>query len=317
MKILFIRMKQLVATLILGFPVTLWLLLRNRDTFYYIPHVGLGDYCIALGYLEAYKKHYGIPHITLVVPPNRAEIASFYSGWDQLLILKPLFYKGIVYFGSIPIGRTIHRRTKRIISVSYALHLNKRLLYYNPATTADDLEKLILKIPSAEKRKEPIVPDTDIKGIIESYHLPYGKTILLNPYTGGWAVKEISADFYIDLARRLKKEGFTVVTVLGTREQKPVEGTEGIVASLSEAWFLAKWCGWLIGTRSGFFDFIQFTGCNIIALYDPEYKEKDIYSLNLIRETANTSEYVWEESKKSQIISSIVSDCDKWKVHKI
>ena len=146
MKLLIIRVKQLVETLIFGFPITIWLLLRNRHTIYYIPHVGLGDYCIALGYLGAYKSNHCISHVTLIVPPNRIEVAKFYSDWDSMLCLPMPLYKGIAYFGSIPGGRFIHRRVKRIKSVSFALHLNKKILYNNPAAHADELTKLILKI---------------------------------------------------------------------------------------------------------------------------------------------------------------------------
>lgn len=308
MKRFHIRLKQLTATLIFGLPVTVWLLLRDRKTVYFIPHVGLGDYCIALGYLGAYKRQNNISHITLVIPPNRREIAQFYFDWDSLLVLSPLFYKAIVYFGSIPVGRSIHRRTKRLVSVSFALHLNKSLLYNNPATTVDDLEKIILKIPYEQKRVGPCVLDTDIEALKEKYNMPQGKTVFLNPYTGGWAVKEIPSRFYVELVKQLKEKGYTPITVLGFADQQPVEGTQGIVATLAQAWHLAKWGGWMIGTRSGFFDFIQFSGCNLVILYDPGYKEKDIYSLVKKQEVAHTSEYVWNSQTEKQLIDRILAE---------
>ena len=307
MKLFFIRLKQLIAALLFGLPTTMWLLMRNTNTVYYVPHVGLGDYCIALGYLDAYKKRHQIAHITLIVPPNRIEVAQYYPCWDSIIVLPQLFYMGIAYFGSIPGGRFIHRRTKRIKSVSYMLHLNKKMLYNNPAAHADHLARLILKLPDSETRKPPHVPDTDISHIVSKYDLNKGKTVLLNPYTGGWAVKELEQGFYVQLAKKLTQAGYTAVTILSSDKQVPIEGTKGLVTSLAEAWYLAGWCGWLIGTRSGFFDFVQFSGCNIIAFYEKTYKLQEMFAL-LDSKNSYIEEFVWDAENSEDLMEKVISN---------
>ena len=137
MKRLLTHFRRLLYTIVFGIPLTIWLLLRDRKTVYYIPHIGLGDYCIALGYLEAFKRENNIDHITLLVPPNRVEVAKFYPGWDSLLTLKQPLYLGIVCFGGIPIGRTIHRKARRIRNISYGIQLNKNYYYDNPSISVD------------------------------------------------------------------------------------------------------------------------------------------------------------------------------------
>ena len=307
---------RLIHIILFGLPTTIWLLLRDRHTVYYIPHIGLGDYCLALGYLESFKKQYDVEHITLLVPANRKEVARFYPCWDSLLVLKWPFYIGIACFGGIPFGRTIHRMTKRIRSIYPCIHLNRWLLYDNPALSMDGMIKLILKLPCGEERKAPKVPKTDIHHIVDCYSLPQGKTILLNPYTSGVGVAEIKNDFYLKMAKVLTANGFTVATILGSEKQMPISGTSGLVTSLAEAWYLAQWCGWVIGTRSGFFDFIRFAGCNIIGIYEPSYKLKEIYSLELPNREDHVHEYILKSGHEDEIIDKILSDCLMWEAVK-
>ncbi len=317
MKRLLINIRRLFYTAIFGLPVTIWLLLRDRYTVYYIPHIGLGDYCIALGYLEAFKKKNSIKHITLIVPPNRVEVAHFYPCWDSLLVLKCPLYLGLVCFGGIPIGRTIHQKAKRIKNVSYGIHLKGNLYYNNPSIHVDTVVKNILNLFNDEQRKGPAVPQTDIEGIVEKYDMCFGKTVLLNPYTSGMAVEEIDASLYIKLAGELKAKGFVVVTILGSEEQEPVPGTQGIVTSLAEAWCLARWCGYVIGTRSGFFDFVCFSGCDIVGIYGASYNMRYFFSLSIPNGIPNgedhVREYILEPGREDELISDILSDCLMWK----
>lgn len=313
MQRLLIKAGRLIYILLFGLPTTIWMLLRNRNTVYYIPHIGLGDYCIALGYLDSFKKKYDIKHITLIVPKNRLEVAQFYPSWDSLLHLKWPLYIGVACFGGIPVGRIIHRKAKRIQSIYPCIYLDRWLLYDNPAICMDDMIKLILKLPGGEERKAPKIPETDIHNIVERYDLSKGNTILLNPYTSGVAVTEIENDFYLKLIGKLRVSGFTVETILGSYEQAPLPGTCGIVTSLSEAWYLARWCGSVIGTRSGFFDFIRYSGCNTVAIYEPTYKLRDIYTLELPNRDDCVQEYVLETGREDEVISSILSDCLLWK----
>lgn len=313
MKRMLLKAGRLGYILIFGLPTTLWLLLRDRHTVYYIPHIGLGDYCIALGYMEAFKREYDIKHITLVVPSNRVEVAQYYPCWDQLLLLKEPFYIGIACFGGIPFGRMIHRKTRRVKSVYPSVYLDRWLLYDNPAISMDGIIQLILKLPSRVERKAPTVPEVDIHNIAEKFNLPKGKTILLNPYTSGVGVAKIENAFYLRLIDRLTEKGFATATILGSEEQKPIPGTQGVVTSLAEAWHLARWCGWVIGTRSGFFDFIRFCGCNMIGIYEPTYKLRDIYSLILPGRNDRVREYILEADREDEIIDNILSDCLMWK----
>ncbi|WP_298022574.1 hypothetical protein [uncultured Dysosmobacter sp.] len=304
--------KKVIYTLLFGLPLTIWLLLRDRRTIYFIPHIGLGDYCIVLGYLEEYKKQHNIHHITLVAPPNRKEVAQFYPYWDSLLVLKNPLYLGIIHFSGIPIGRTIHRKLKRIEHIVYDIPMEGLARY--PSAPVDDVVKKFLDLPSTERRKGPHVPQTDIFGLIEKYDLAHRNTVLLNPYTGGQSVKEIDAVFFVMLAKALKANGFSVVTILGSEKQTAVSGTMGMVTSLAEAWYLAQWCGYVIGMRSGFFDFIRMSDCNVIGIYDPSYKFRELFSLHLPGKDERLLELVWTKDNEKELTDKICSACQEWRM---
>ena len=306
---LLIRIRQLIDALIYGIPTTIKLLIANRNTVYYIPHVGIGDYCEALGYLQAYKAYHKISHITIVATKDRLELLSFYTGYDDVMVLSTHSFTGLVYLGSLPIGRLIHLRCRRIENVSYTLHMNKSLLYMNPALHISECTKVILKIPKDSELVPPSVPEVDVAPLIEEYHLPKLKTILPNPYTSGVAVRELESAFYPALAQALIRCGYRVVTILGNDQQKPILGTEGLTTSLAEAWYLAKWCGWVIGTRSGFFDLIQYSGCNVVALYSKNYQQKDFFALKPHHGTGCIMEYTYEDDASvltEKIVNSVM-----------
>lgn len=312
MKRLLIHLKRLFYTIIYGISFTIWLLWRDRKTVYVIPYIGLGEYCIGLGYLDTLKKTRGYEHITLLVPPNRAEVARFYPYWDSLLVLKEHHYLGVACFGSIPVGRSIARRIKRIVGFYFSQYIKKSLLSNNPGTHVDAVLKMVWKIPRESRRNAPRVPDIDMDSMARKYNLKYQKTVLFNPYTSGDAVQEIPGRVYEELIRALRQNGFTVVTITnGT--QKPLTGTQGVPASLAEAWHLARWCGYVIGTRSGFFDFIRLSGCHMFCVYDPWYEKRDVYSLIPPEGEGDVHEYVWQSGHEDKLIESILSDCLKWK----
>lgn len=306
-KYFMLRIKQIGCVLLFGLPVAFWLAWRDKKAIYFLPHVGLGDYCIALGYLKAYKEQHNLEHVTLIIPPNRIEVANYYPYWDDKLILPDCFYVGIAYLGSLPGGMAILKKFPRIVSITYTLYSNKQLLDEHPAAKADELVKLILALPQDEIRLPPAVPYVEITTFIEKYCLKQKKTVLLNPYTGGCAVKEIDLRFYQTLAARLQQEGYTVATILGSKKQQTILGTQGIVSSLSEAWYLVQWCGWVIGTRSGFFDFIQYSGCNMIAIDDGTYRQRDVFSLPQSNNTT-VKEYIWSTETEHLLIDKIISD---------
>ena len=303
-----ILLKRLIITLIFGVPTIIWLLLRDKKTVYYVPYNGLGEYCACLGYLEAFKKLRKIDHITLLTPSYRTEVAAFFPCWDSHLVLKDHIYLSVACFGAIPIGRFISRRFKRIVGVHASQYINKSLLYDNPGIYLDDTLKMILKIPRAERRKAPQVPETDIRSIVDKYDLIQGKTVLFNPFTGGDAVQEIPRRIYEDMVPVLRQKGFAVATITSNGSQIPIKGTQGIVASLAEAWHLARWGGWVIGTRSGFFDFIRLSGCKILCIYTSAFKMRDFFSLLPPDNGGNVREYILEDGKEKELTENIFSD---------
>lgn len=307
MKRLLIHLKRLFYTIIYGIPLTVWLLWRDRKTVYVVPYIGLGEYCIGLGYLDVLKKIREYKHITLLVPSNRAEVARFYPYWDSLLVLKEHYYLGIACFGSIPIGRSVSRRIKRIVGFYFSQYIRKSLLCNNPGTHVDAVLKMVWKIPRESIRKAPQVPDVDLDTIVKKYGLIYQKTVLFNPYTSGDAVQEIPGQVYNELVHTLRQNGFTVATITNGH-RGPLPDTQGIPTSLAEAWHLVRWCGYVIGTRSGFFDFIRLSGCHMFCIYDPWYEKRDVYSLLPPDGEGDVREYVWRPGHEKRLVDDIVAD---------
>lgn len=101
-----------------------------------------------------------------------------------------------------------------------------------------------------------------------------GKTVVLSPYEQSFAAfgecTPVSL-FWEELAKALKKEGYSVCTnCKGDEKEPPVAGTNSIFPRLNECHDFLALAGASVILRSGFADFTSMSSAAIVVLYPSE-----------------------------------------------
>lgn len=113
----------------------------------------------------------------------------------------------------------------------------------------------------------------DIKKLFEEKQLIPGRTVVLSPYSN--TLFDVPESFWISLAEKLRKKGYTVCTNCNGDKESAITGTVGIFVYLDKAPEFVEYAGNFIGIRSGFCDIISGTTANKAILY---YKENRFYN---------------------------------------
>ena len=122
-----------------------------------------------------------------------------------------------------------------------------------------------------------------IRKIFEINSLKEGKTVVLSPFVN--TLPAIPWWVWIELARRLRNEGYIVCTNCGGPNEPPIEGTIGLRFDYDISVPILEKCGFFVGIRSGFCDVISSAKCKKVIIYQPyifwgEGTNLDYFSLN-------------------------------------
>ena len=202
---------------------------------------------------------------------EKKELYEMYpKSYDDIMYFKKSKYEYLQLFSSLDIGYAFSVFSKRIISTRVGSHSRGDYVskLYN-TSYLDTIKCGCFDLNRDTQLHPPIVPDADIRRFIDEFDLIKKRTIIVNPYANS-IVTDCDA-FLSELVLRLKKDGFQVVTNLSNNKQKPIPGTKGMVCSLTEAYKLASYCGFVVGARSGFMDFTAYADCVPITLFDEKY----------------------------------------------
>ena len=110
-----------------------------------------------------------------------------------------------------------------------------------------------------------------------------GRSVLLSPYAN--TVTDVPGSFWVQLAQKMKEEGFQVFTNSIGETEPVIRGTEGVFVPFSEVIDFVEMAGCFIGVRSGLCDIISSASAKKIILY-PQGKifracsTYDYFSLN-------------------------------------
>ena len=96
-----------------------------------------------------------------------------------------------------------------------------------------------------------------------------GRGVLLAPFA--YSAQIMPWDFWQKLALVLQEKGYQVfINVAGDEEQSDIEGASILRLDFSETILVMEYLGWVIGTRSGFFDVTCRARCHRIVFYPPK-----------------------------------------------
>lgn len=266
---------------VLGAFVFGGLMRRQKDTYYVVMPLTLGDSMVALSYLSEFKKQKGIRHVTAVCTPNYVRrLCKYYpDAVDAVTCRKEWELKALRGFVDSLLGEHVSvLYLDRVTFVFLTCNVSMRTLWDNPTIDFPMYAKAILyKISMSSRPERPQVPATDISDFVQSYDLVEGKTVFLNSVAN--SVHCDVGGLLAAAAKELTKKGYRVVTLTANEREQPVQGTQAIPCTLEEAYALVGYGGTLLGVRSGFLDMMVYSDCKIISVVDEGFGLKDMCRL--------------------------------------
>lgn len=253
---------------------------KNKDSVYILSDKGIGDIFPTLAFLPAYRRKNGINRIVVLGISSKSELYQMYSNvFDELILFSDEEFTTICKFSSSDLFNSLVRKYGRLVSTRVGSNSRQNYVLRLPNICyIDTIRYGVFDLSTVDDMLSPNVPTIDITRLIGKYELKKDKTIIVNPYAN--SITGIEKSFFEKLVLALKANGMLVVTSLSSEKQLPIAGTIGIKTSLSEAYYLAKYCGCVIGLRSGFLDFISYAKCKVLALYPKEYQMIDFQLLS-------------------------------------
>lgn len=267
-------------SIIYGIIVFPYLLIKNRETVYIISDKGIGDIYPTCAYIPAFKMRHNVKHVSLIGIRGKDELYNMYpQTFDKLLLYSKRHFEYLSLFTSTDIGYMFACISKRIVSTRVGSNARGKYIHrLHGITYLDAIKYGTYNLSEEDKMVAPRVEETNINYIIEKYDIEKGRTVILNPYAN--SIDDVPAAFFELIVSEFVKKGYKVITNLSLPNQVPISGTYGIRCSLSEAYQLANYCSYAIGTRSGFFDLIAYANCKIMLLFPQDYGYVDFQRLS-------------------------------------
>lgn len=259
---------------------------QTRAHLFICDHIG--DFLVAMGYLDAFKAAHHLPAVTVYVSPKMVPLAERYLGEDDRAeALAPLKLKWVLSLnGSRKTADWVAERGNIWLVEPGANITDGRFRFFLdfPGTTLRHLIQFgCLHLPEDAAFRMLPLPD-------EGQDTPAKKkSVLLCPQAQlAWWLKPIPASFFDKLAEQLVRDGKYDVYVNigpGDSESAAYPGTIPLRMTLEE---VGNWIGaedTVIGLRSGLMDFLAFYPCRILSLYPEGSPYNCFFSLDMLPET--------------------------------
>lgn len=242
---------------------------------------GTGDYYLCAGWLGAWLEREQIKEFMFLAPdgPEKEVLALFprlrghtaalpggEKDYFRLLAFRAFLGPERCRFYSLHHAYNFPADVCQNISRGY-------LQGHNGLTMADFYQYLGFGFDRPMPREAPqfAADDQAIDAIFAAHGLHPGKTALLAPYSSGLAEFAPPMSFWVDIARQLQAEGWTVCTNCAGG-QAPVPGTAAVDIPYRQlAPFLDR-AGLLIALRSGLCEVASTSACKKVILHTHKAK---------------------------------------------
>lgn len=232
------------------------------------PYTGTGDiYLIGTFWRQYLEKNRIDDYVFLVITGACAKVAKLFKIRNvEVLSQKVECACLIQYYMLCP-----KKGKVTVLNDSwYQIHTNPLEWFrgYKGLGFTEMFRRFVFGLPDTAKPEHPIFPYVDslLEPVFQEKHLRPGNTVVLSPYSNTLA--DLPDRFWVGLARRLMREGFTVCTNSGSREEPAVDGTASVSVSLETAPQFVEMAGYFVGVRSGFCDIVSGTKARKVILYD-------------------------------------------------
>ena len=254
----------------------------DESKAYLVINDHIGDFLIAMGYLQAFREHHHVKHLVLCTTPRLKSIALRYAGpEDEILALGRSELHQLLF---IPTTKTSAAwfREKGNIWFAHPEGFQPILFdYYLSAFPGITFRQVVqygcLRLPEDAKFQPlpiPVQSAGDRK-----------PAIILCPASQNGLWKDYApSDFFERLLSQLGKYNLDLYTNIGPydSDECALPSTRPLRMSLEE---LGEWIvpgDIVIGIRSGIMDFLSYYDCNIVCLYAPIDWFASFYTLDML-----------------------------------
>jgi hypothetical protein len=257
-----------ILTAVPGFFICLFFVLARPSTHYVVVSFGIGDAMLSCMYLPAYKEAKNLRHVTVI---GKKRMRELYDAFSDSCDARILLGDGMLIMISNALrfdpGYYIFCEWTKRVTLAHESGFMRHYLLKRAATLKmpDLYRSGVFGLFPDAPRAVPKLPAVDIAPLAAQYGLIKGKTVILSPFAN--SLGSLPFELFEALAAMLAEKGYLCVTNLGAGNESPVSGTVGIRCGLADAVALAGHCGFVLGIRSGFLDFVSLARCRVVALY--------------------------------------------------
>lgn len=252
-----------------------------------MPSASMGDVLILNAYIEELLDRFGIDDYNIIIDNRFIHIA------EQIHV------KNVVGEANYVISSMIMRMTHSPEKMVRCYNIFPAILFdYRNSSTK--LKTVYPQFDSAE----------NIDELNRIYGISIGKTVIISPYEQHITVagmKKLSLLFWEELVQGLIDEGYEVLTNCNLKAgELPIKGSNIFFPKVSDLSRLVDSAGYIIGVRSGLFDYLGETDAKKIVLY-PNSDFLKMWSIKDMWQAKNTEELVYGEgaSEHSLVIRCI------------
>lgn len=228
---------------------------ENPDLLCMVCLKALGDTIFAAGFSQAIQKQRDKIGTCLIMYEKNREVAEFYPHVKKTCLMSREDMEKIERY----LRATKIPETENFIYGSLPW-LNGQTVVYSELGLIN-IWRRALNLPPDSEYTYASLPNPP-KSLSRQ---DYSRAIILFPIANSIQFPMLTSDFWKELVKNLKRFGFEIYTNLAPNE-KPIEGTIPLRASLREIFFIAEQSRFCIGVQSGIFDLLAQSKARIISI---------------------------------------------------
>lgn len=315
----FVRIYSRFQDVKVGFDAYAQLLKTYGDQYYFITPFGSGDaYIVAQfyqPYIEAYWRKSELPE--LVVAGKIGEKVANLCGLDNVKTVSVNENKGLIRLWMFLENEMLHGKI-----LHWGLAMNHTSIIRNLEGIHDFnmfsfYKYAVFNGVKEREYKITFSPDDQFVDLVfQKYALIPGKTILLVPYSNSLS-SPLPKSFWIKLVRSFIKEGYSVCTNVGSKQEEAIPGTKALFIPIDKLIPFLDKAGCMISVRTGLADITVQSKCKRIVLYPQQQSPwslkatyHEMFSINAMFGKNYDIEIEYRLQKSEEIIPQILSYLD-------
>lgn len=269
---------------------------NDNLTIYIVCPFGIGDTLFIASLIRAYKEHFGIARVILIVKNSQADLPDFFESIDGKIVSNKLVNRFMRY------SRTWRRFKEENYQYGHFILDNAwpepgRLLGIGNVNLIDIYKRCVLKIPLNTKLEFPkiSVGITRMKELEKKYD-KNEKVVLLMPYAV--TLERLPMEFWEMMVQYYRKMSYRVYTNVKDETEIVIKGSESVCLSLKELFVVCDTFGWnCIALRSGICDLLGYSSSRLVTIHNNEDVKTAWNMCNLQLPNPNMVDLCWDQKK--------------------